>query len=524
MQASQKQAALQLAELLHALERRLRGAPAAEGAGLAGSVGEPAEHSGQRLGTEVRFGGPHRQSRCSIETQTTADRVQKSLVHKIAEMREAFEDNYGSLPETNGMFARAIQSRWFELASGLIIILNTVYAITDANLTMELAIEGNADSGIHVAEAVFFGWFTMELILKLIAQGKYFFTAKPDVMWNYFDTFLWVMSFLLEVFSAAASINVSFLRVLRCLKLVRVIHMLHFLDFTKELRTMMESTIQSALTLLWCLLMVGFFVLLFALFFVQSASPVLASTDDSLTDAQRDAIIAYFGSVHVAARSLVMATTGGFDWEVLHGTLVPVGAHAVVTIYLRHFFILFFQIAIWNVVTSIRRIFVDKASQLAKPNAEEALQRKQRMENKDRQALRKMIEKCDINKDGRTNLEEFIRMISHSDFQCFLQDRGIEIKEAMGFFSMVTAAHGTDEIDFDALALSCLRSQGSATGIDLNTFRHETRIHLREITSSLADLRCTVDCLARAFASAAVEAKSEPDVINHIAGIRACGM
>ncbi|CAK0814130.1 unnamed protein product [Prorocentrum cordatum] len=414
------------------------------------------------------------------------------LALKIEKTYEAFEDKYATLPEKRGLFARVVHSKSFEVMSGCVILLNTIYISTGTNATMEKAIKGESDTRIDFGEAAFLAWFTIELILKLAAQGMYFFTAKPDVLWNYFDTLLWALSAFLLAFSASG-FNVSFLRVLRCLKLVRIIRTLHFLEFTKELRTMMESTVQSAPTLLWCLLIIFFFVLLFAIFFVQASSTTLLSEDGDLTDAQRGDLIANFGSVQTAVLSLLMVTTGGFDWQVMYQTLVPAGDHAAAALL---FFVLFFEIAVWNVVTSI---FVDKALQLAKPDAEKALLQKRKMELRDRHSIRRMMEKCDVDGSGRMSREEFIRLMSHSDFQSFLEDRGIEIKEAVTFFSMVAAAIGTDEVDLDVLASSCLRIRGFATGIDLNVLRYETRMRFNGISASIIDLRHTVDRLAKAM-------------------------
>jgi hypothetical protein len=418
-------------------------------------------------------------------------------VHKVQDVHDYFEENYGNLPEPKSRFARAMQSKRYEILSGCVILANTMYLLYDADVTIEEAMQGKAYAQIHPGEAVFLAWFTIELILKLVAQGKYYFTAKPDVLWNYFDALLWLLTCLLMAFSATG-VNVSFLRVLRCLKLVRIIHMLHFLEFTRELRTMMESTIQSALTLIWCMLMIIFFVLLFALFFVQSCSVALLNSDadSALTDTQRRDVIAYFGSVELSVRSLMMVTTGGFDWEIVYFTLVPVGNHAVAGIV---FFVFFFQIAVWNVVTSI---FVDKALQLAKPDAEKALLQKRKTEFMDRRILRKMMEKYNVGGSGTMSQDEFTRLMSQSDFQSFLQDRGIEIKEAVTFFSMVAAAIGTEEVDLDALALSCLRIRGFATGIDLNVLRYETRIHLNGISSSVKELRDTVHDLTKTMNNA----------------------
>merc|ERR1712048_1457954 len=97
----------------------------------------------------------------------------------------------------------------------------------------------------------------------------------------------------------------------------------------------------------------------FAILFVQSTADYLETQSEEISAEYLQDISELFGSVQTGIISLFMASTGGIDWIIIHRLLQPVGPFYSVSFIL---FILFLEISVWNIVTSI---FIHKAAKLA---------------------------------------------------------------------------------------------------------------------------------------------------------------
>merc|ERR1712183_422676 len=137
---------------------------------------------------------------------------------------------------------------------------------------------------------------------------------------------------------------------------------------------MLDCILNCRSALLWVLILLVGFIHLFALIFVQFASNHLEDPENA---SDRDALIETFGSVQVAMISLLQATSGGTDWEVQDKLMEKVGPMARISFI---FFVLFFVVAIWNIITSI---FMEHALRLAMPDINEVLLRKQQKDLED---------------------------------------------------------------------------------------------------------------------------------------------
>merc|ERR1719359_1947906 len=127
-------------------------------------------------------------------------------------------------------------------------------------------------------------------------------------------------------------------------------------------------------------MLLAMFLSVFSIFFVQGFSTFLEGevTVDPLL---RESIIADFGSVSSAMRSLFMSATGGDDWSKFHDTIKAMGP---VYDYLYLFFMAFTLIAFFNVITGV---FAEKAMSLASPTTEDMARKRKGREIKDAQEL-----------------------------------------------------------------------------------------------------------------------------------------
>merc|ERR1712151_835879 len=88
--------------------------------------------------------------------------------------------------------------------------------------------------------------------------------------------------------------------------------------------------------------------------------------------------------------------------------------------------------------------------------------------------------KLDVDCSGTISAQEFERCIKNGDVERFLVGRGIDIKDAKTFFTMLSESMGKDkEVDIGTIVGSCLRIKGVATSIDLQILRYEARTAAR---------------------------------------------
>jgi hypothetical protein len=380
-------------------------------------------------------------------------------------------------PESTGTLDDMLRSQVFELINFCIIVLNTFYIALSVNNDMQRAQRGlPQQSEIGVINLIFLSYFSLELVMKVAARRQWCLLGD-EAGWNVFDAIVVIGSWCNIAFGAA-DVRFSFLRLIRCMKLARVLHALRFFESLRDLRMMMDSVICTVTTLMFCLVMIMFFMLLFALFFVQVSSEFVFQ--DPFGDQSQQIIVA-FGSVGSAMRTLTMSTTGGFDWETIEIALKPVGLPAT---YVFWFFIMFFQIAIWNVVTST---FIEKALRIAQPDPMAVLLDTYHRERKDKAKLRSLFSRLDENNSGTITRPQFRKMQRMPEFRSFLLSLGLDLKEAETFFTMV--CHSIDgqqrpELALDDIIAACFRIRGSASSMDLHILRYELKMLAEELRKS----------------------------------------
>jgi len=237
----------------------------------------------------------------------------------------------------------------------------------------------------------------------------------------------------------------------------------------------------SFMQLLWCLVVIAFILYLFSVVFVQGMTDFLAdlvAEQATLTTSQVDeyqGVVDHFGSVPHAMLLLLQSVTGGLDWfEIYDIILLSGGPRAAVYV----FYILFFVVAIWNIITSV---FVEKVLKLAQPDMDTLMLEQRRKDEADAKELRELFRKLDVDCSGTISRKEFERCIKNGEVENFLVGRGIDIKDAKTFFTMLSESMDKEnEVDIGTVVGSCLRIKGVATSIDLQMLRYEARTAARK--------------------------------------------
>merc|ERR1712205_291438 len=103
-------------------------------------------------------------------------------------------------------------------------------------------------------------------------------------------------------------------------------------------------------SLFWAVVMVIFILVLSGLYFLQVMTTAII-TDRSMDVDTKSRILTHFGSVQHAIVVLFQCVAGGADWNIVFETVEIGGGPFHASVFL--FFIFFFVVAVWNIITSL---------------------------------------------------------------------------------------------------------------------------------------------------------------------------
>eukprot|EP00429_Kryptoperidinium_foliaceum_P004176 CAMPEP_0176011736 /NCGR_PEP_ID=MMETSP0120_2-20121206/5435_1 /TAXON_ID=160619 /ORGANISM="Kryptoperidinium foliaceum, Strain CCMP 1326" /LENGTH=566 /DNA_ID=CAMNT_0017344603 /DNA_START=51 /DNA_END=1751 /DNA_ORIENTATION=- len=386
-------------------------------------------------------------------------------------------------PHRDGLLARFVDGKMFNLLCFVVITLNAVFIVVTTDY--EIAYRNSElPQYMMYCEIAFMGFYIVELCLKLVVH-RGFFLVGPDAQWNWLDLFLVLMSFSdVIIFSEGSAIgNISFMRALRLFKLAKVLRVFRTVRYLSEMRLIFDCVIGSFVSLVWCCLMIAFVVYVFALLIVQGLAQDLRNPEIQFDETIEAAILDEFGSVQMAMMSLIECTTGGHDWSKSHKLLknsksfVPYAFLAYMS---------FFVLAAWNIVTSI---FVEKALKLAQPDLETRALEQHMQDVVDAQELTKIFSEVDTDSSGTISIRELESVMTHPRFRSYLRVRGIDIRDAHFFHRMMASVVGDDSEDIDLrfVVAACLRMKGVASSMDLHALTFESKLLNRKHRAHVQD-------------------------------------
>jgi len=256
---------------------------------------------------------------------------------------------------------------------------------------------------------------------------------------------------------------------------------------------MLKCVAGSFIEVFWSFTLLAGFTMIFAIIFVQQMSSYLMERQRNGTLAASDLskIKVSFGSVQVAAVTLLKGFSGGSDWgedyEMLRKSGVINGC-----IYL--FFILFVWLSMTNIITSI---FVDKAMKLAQPDLEDLLWKKNKEDIKNGYELMSIFREMDMNRSGTLSKDELDSCLTNLKLRSHFEYLGIDVKDAQTFFDMLVSIGGEKEVDMVTFVGGCLKMKGFAMNVDVLTVHFELRFirqcmatvqkELRQVTAYMVD-------------------------------------
>jgi len=319
----------------------------------------------------------------------------------------------------------------------------------------------------YCLDIVCFIYFSFEIILRLIAFHRHFFTVFGWA-WNIFDLTLVILQSFEEVMvlfdlGEHPHLGWSGLRICRVLRSVRCIRMMKFTLYSTELKLLASCIVHSFSSFCWATLFLSFFIYIIGVFLTDN----LVSTRIERHDARGDELVVlseFFGSVPRSWMSLLQALTGGMDWDILVRSLDKASPWFS---FLFILYILFGYLAVLNVVTGL---FVNGAMERS-----QAVNDMQRLFQ-----IHKLFFALDADASNQIGEDELMEHINDDAVQEFLNCVDMDQHEVHLLFDILDK-DGGGNIDFEEFANGMLRMHGTASAKDLLLINQEFRSFFRDI-------------------------------------------
>eukprot|EP00930_Biecheleria_cincta_P039205 TRINITY_DN26969_c0_g1_i1.p1 TRINITY_DN26969_c0_g1~~TRINITY_DN26969_c0_g1_i1.p1 ORF type:complete len:579 (-),score=118.63 TRINITY_DN26969_c0_g1_i1:41-1777(-) len=327
-------------------------------------------------------------------------------------------------------------------------------------------------------DIVFTCWFTLEIVVRLIADQLSFFTNE-DQGWNIFDLLLVSESLVTLILSYAnggsSNSRLSFLRIFRVFRLVRVVKVVRSVKALAKLRTMIFAILNSFADLLWALLVVGLIIFVFAIIFMGATSEFYDAIDINNPNqtASAAAVNELFGDIGVTSLSLWSAISGGNDWMTYGEQLQKFSNPMYFGIF--QFYIAFCCVGLFNVVTGV---FVDSA--VCVRTEDEIVAGYFEDLQSTRHAIKVFFADADKDGSGALSWDEFSARLSDPAVIAYFAGLDIDPQEA-GILFTIFDADKSNSIQIDELVNGTMKLKGSASKLDLMALMYDFSIQSTKI-------------------------------------------
>lgn len=372
-----------------------------------------------------------------------------------------------------------------KLTEGLLFKTLSIFAIAANTIYLGLAGDFNVRNSYkrlqHLPQEeewshpdiVFTSWFTLEIVIRLIADQISFFTNE-DQGWNIFDLLLVSESLVTLIISYAngssSNSKLSFLRIFRVFRLVRVVRVVRSVKALAKLRTMIFAILNSFADLLWALLVVGLIIFVFAIIFMGATSEFFEAIDvkDAAQMASAREVNALFGDIGSTSLSLWSAISGGNDWMNYGEQLQKFSNPMYFGIF--QFYIAFCCVGLFNVVTGV---FVDSA--VCVRTEDEIVAGYFEELHSTTAAIKAFFADADKDGSGALSWTEFSARMTDPAVIAYFAGLDIDPQEA-GIIFTIFDADKSNSIQIDELVNGTMKLKGSASKLDLMALMYDFNI------------------------------------------------
>eukprot|EP00931_Biecheleriopsis_adriatica_P008633 TRINITY_DN109782_c0_g1_i1.p1 TRINITY_DN109782_c0_g1~~TRINITY_DN109782_c0_g1_i1.p1 ORF type:complete len:603 (-),score=120.97 TRINITY_DN109782_c0_g1_i1:20-1798(-) len=365
---------------------------------------------------------------------------------------------------------RVVRSGIFELVCTLVVVANTLSMgfiadceVAHANEIQHLVAASGADSPslmigaceLPWLESGYFVFYCVELLLKLAAYRKSFFTGH-GWSWNVFD--------LILVFTGALSflhlsqINMMWFRIVRIFRqLVKVLRVFRVVRFCDELRVILISVTSSLKSFFWSLVTLALVMYICAIVMVSGVAEYLRTPAATSDDLRVQAIaLANWGSVWLGMLTLYRSVTGGGPWKDVVEPLERAD-----TFYYA-MFLLYIAVLVIGLLKLLTGIFVQHAGAAA------SLDR----DNRIRFAIEQLFHEIDSDDSGMLTMEEFESKLSDPVTVAYFEMLQIDKVDIDELFAL-TDVNDDKQIDVHEFIEGCQSYKGHAKKLDARYIRKQ---------------------------------------------------
>mmetsp|Transcript_108981 Transcript_108981/g.216450 ORF Transcript_108981/g.216450 Transcript_108981/m.216450 type:complete len:580 (+) Transcript_108981:119-1858(+) len=372
-------------------------------------------------------------------------------------------------------FVDIINGPYFEVLFGAVIVISAIL------LAMEMQWRGvetgnrveydkyNSNSAewkwapdfFHVTEWMLGVFFTIELVLKVMAQCRDFIYDG----WNWIDMLI-VSSWVSTVVSEAdMGFNPIILRLLRLMRLLRLLRLLGMISVFDSLYLMTTAIKGSLLVLVWA-------VLVLTVVEMSLACLLQSAVEDFLRDPENQGtphgieVFKYYGTFARSMLTMFELTLG--NWMPPTRALVEHVSEFYMIFFLLHKFIIGF-----SVVSVITGVFIQETFEVATHDDQIMLNNKRRAARTHEKKMSELFRHADEDGDGSLDRVEFLEVMHDPGVRKWLSSMGLDVDDAATLFELV---HGGDNhITAHELVTYSNKLRGGARSIDLVTHISEFR-------------------------------------------------
>jgi len=382
----------------------------------------------------------------------------------------------------------------FELLCACVIFSNAIIIGMATDYAMKHPLNPRSDTYAYF-ETGFVVFYLMEIMLRICAKGRSYFTDKGERSWNLFDTVIVVTSVWDQVAIAssfdksASGGSTTTLRLFRLMKMVKLLRVIRVLRMFRTLRLIVSSVFSGVTSLMWAGILIVGISYVFGIAILQGCAMYLELHGSTVDVTTRKAIDRYWSSPGQSMLSLYMSTTGGQDWVHIAKPLLKVGN------LFYALFLIYIAIFLFVAVNTISSIFVESMLTHADKDQQFIIETEMQKKEDYIHSLEEFFAMIDGDRDGEITFSEFCAHLHQPQMHAFASSLDIDVTDARRFFE-VLSDRGHRAVDIETFVVGCIKMRGPARSVDLvdlsNSWQRghaANRLVLHDLNSRIADLR-----------------------------------
>jgi len=319
-------------------------------------------------------------------------------------------------------------------------------------------------------EVVFMCFFIVEIMVRCIALGRYFWRSR----WNIFDSIVVLFSLLEYSTNIQMGLDPKFVRILRLGKIVRFIRMLRFVSFMDPLVLLLRSIVTNLYALLWGMVLLGTVQFVAGLVLVQLLNQYLM--DDGEPVSERSAVYEYFGTFSRGMITMFEVTHTNFAKSMM---VLMANVNESVGWFVISYRVLI-SFAIMSVIQSIFIQQTMEVAQLAK-SPDMLVRANRRREVAHSRRLDFVFSRLDTQNEGFVTREQF--KANPDAWECIMGCLDVPARDSDMFFDIIDA-DGSGSVTKSEFVAAAIRLQGAAKAIDVTSLSQK----VDQLQSSISKL------------------------------------